>query len=48
MIMSEKLHRTMAAMIAAGCCLVILAVQNRVPSLSKVRLLIMSGQVPQG
>lgn len=36
MIMTEVLHRTMAAMIGAAMCMIMLAVQNRVPSLSKV------------
>lgn len=33
---SQVLHRTMAAMIGATCTLVVLALQNRVPSLSSV------------
>ena len=36
MIMTEVLHRTMAAMIGAAMCMIMLAIQNRVPSLSKV------------
>jgi hypothetical protein len=36
MIMTEVLHRTMAAMIGAALCMIMLAIQNRVPSLSTV------------
>jgi len=36
MIMTEVLHRTLAAMIGAALCLIMLAVQNRPPSLSTV------------
>uniref|UniRef100_A0A7S0HFN8 Citrate transporter-like domain-containing protein n=1 Tax=Hanusia phi TaxID=3032 RepID=A0A7S0HFN8_9CRYP len=36
LIMTEVLHRTMAAMIGATLCMITLAVQNRVPSLTKV------------
>ena len=36
MIMTEVLHRTLAAMIGAALCLIVLAIQNRPPSLSTV------------
>jgi Na+/H+ antiporter NhaD/arsenite permease-like protein len=36
LIMTEVMHRTMAAMIGAAACMIVLAVQNRPPSLSKV------------
>jgi Na+/H+ antiporter NhaD/arsenite permease-like protein len=38
LIMTEVLHRTMAAMLGAAMCMIMLAIQNRVPSLSKVLL----------
>jgi Na+/H+ antiporter NhaD/arsenite permease-like protein len=36
LIMTEVLHRTMAAMIGAAMCMIVLAAENRVPTLAKV------------